>query len=205
MFPLELVAFPGEELKLHIFEPRYKQLFSECEHEQRTFGIPAYIDGKIAEYGTEMELVQIYKRYPDGELDVLTAGMRAFHLERFIREVPDKLYAGAEVTPLENDSTTFPVTMAELVRQYERLHKLLQTPRIRQDLSEPNVSFTIGHELGMTLLQKVRLLSMPKEVDRQLMIVEHLHNIIPLVEAAEQTRKRVRGNGHFVKPPKLDF
>ena len=40
MFPLELVAFPGEELPLHIFELRYQQLLEDCEEEKVTFGIP---------------------------------------------------------------------------------------------------------------------------------------------------------------------
>ncbi|RZK88875.1 MAG: peptidase, partial [Hymenobacter sp.] len=26
LFPLNLVAFPGEKLNLHIFEPRYREL-----------------------------------------------------------------------------------------------------------------------------------------------------------------------------------
>ena len=33
LFPLELVVFPGEFLKLHIFEPRYRQLIQECRDE----------------------------------------------------------------------------------------------------------------------------------------------------------------------------
>ena len=56
LFPLKLVAFPGEQLNLHIFEPRYKQLFRECEENQITFGIPAFIDNKIMDIGTELKL-----------------------------------------------------------------------------------------------------------------------------------------------------
>ena len=29
IFPLRIVVFPGEEVNLHIFEPRYKQLIKE--------------------------------------------------------------------------------------------------------------------------------------------------------------------------------
>jgi Lon protease-like protein len=205
LFPLELVAFPGEQLKLHVFEPRYKQLFAECESEGQTFGLPAFVDGRLAEYGTEMRLVQVFNRYPGGELDVLTEGVRVFHLERFVRETPGKLYAGAHVTFIENDSMSYPVTQEEVARQYRRFHELLQSPATREDFSKPNVSFEIAHEIGMTLIQKVKLLSIPREADRQLAIVEHLHNVIPMVEAAENTRKRVRGNGHFHKPPPLEF
>ncbi|MEO1628994.1 MAG: LON peptidase substrate-binding domain-containing protein, partial [Bacteroidota bacterium] len=44
LFPLKLVVYPGEQLNLHIFEPRYKQLIRECEQNKVTFGIPAFIN-----------------------------------------------------------------------------------------------------------------------------------------------------------------
>ena len=46
LFPLSLVVFPGEELRLHIFEPRYKQLIHDCTTDNITFGIPPYFEGK---------------------------------------------------------------------------------------------------------------------------------------------------------------
>ncbi|MEO1254003.1 MAG: peptidase, partial [Bacteroidota bacterium] len=30
LFPLSIVAFPGEAVNLHIFEPRYKALVNDC-------------------------------------------------------------------------------------------------------------------------------------------------------------------------------
>ncbi len=38
IFPLALVVYPGEELNLHIFEPRYKQLITECHELKKNFG-----------------------------------------------------------------------------------------------------------------------------------------------------------------------
>ena len=37
IFPLAIVVFPGEKLNLHIFEPRYKQLITECHEQKKTF------------------------------------------------------------------------------------------------------------------------------------------------------------------------
>ena len=78
LFPLQLVVFPGEKLKLHIFEPRYKQLVGECRDEKMTFGLPAFFDGRVAEYGTEMRLLTIFKTYDDGRMDIMTEGVAAF-------------------------------------------------------------------------------------------------------------------------------
>ena len=80
VFPLSLVAFPGERLNLHIFEPRYKQLIQDCQDEGKTFGIPAYIDDHLNEFGTEMELTSIEKVYEDGSMDIKTRGVQVFRV-----------------------------------------------------------------------------------------------------------------------------
>ena len=40
MFPLRIFLFPGEQTTLHIFEPRYLQLITECLENNVCFGIP---------------------------------------------------------------------------------------------------------------------------------------------------------------------
>ena len=81
-FPLKLVAFPGEELNLHIFEPRYRQLLADAEQNGVTFGICTYIN-QLTGYGTEVRLEKIYKRYEDGRLDIKTRCLSAFQIQTF--------------------------------------------------------------------------------------------------------------------------
>ena len=204
LFPLQLVVFPREKLKLHIFEPRYKQLIGECRDEGIVFGIPAYIDGRVAEYGTEMKLINIFKTYDDGRMDILTEGTAAFRLDEFVREVPGKLYHGGRVTMIANDPEAYAVTTEELAAQYVRLHELMKTDYTRKSFSTKNVSFEIAHEVGLRLSQKVELLSLEREVDRQLLLVNHLHTIIPVLEGVQDTRRRIQQNGHFKTFPPLD-
>ena len=61
IFPLALVVFPGEELNLHIFEPRYKQLVNEQIASKKPFGIPVVINNAIAELGTMVEIIEVTK------------------------------------------------------------------------------------------------------------------------------------------------
>ena len=61
LFPLNVVVFPEEDLNLHVFEARYKQLIQECLQEKSTFGVPVYMDGEIGKYGTEVEIKKIHK------------------------------------------------------------------------------------------------------------------------------------------------
>lgn len=61
IFPLGIVVYPGEQLNLHVFEPRYKQLISACIAEQKPFGIPVVINKKIMEYGTLVQIKKVEK------------------------------------------------------------------------------------------------------------------------------------------------
>ena len=47
LFPLNLIVYPGEDLNLHVFEPRYRELINECLEEETTLGIPAFIKNKL--------------------------------------------------------------------------------------------------------------------------------------------------------------
>ena len=101
LFPLNLVVFPGEELNLHIFEPRYRQLIREAEENRVNFGIPAMIDGNMMNYGTEVKLEIVAKRYKGGELDIKTRGVGLFKITDFYKSVPNKLYSGADIERLK--------------------------------------------------------------------------------------------------------
>ena len=59
IFPLNVVVYPGEILNLHIFEPRYKELVKECFENKKPFGVPAVINGQVAEYGTLVTIREI--------------------------------------------------------------------------------------------------------------------------------------------------
>ncbi|MDZ4860650.1 MAG: LON peptidase substrate-binding domain-containing protein [Candidatus Hydrogenedentes bacterium] len=205
LFPLQLVVFPGEKLKLHIFEPRYKQLIGECRDENATFGIPAYIDGRVAEFGTEMRLLTVFQTYGDGRLDILADGIAAFHLDEFIRDIPKKLYYGAHVTMLDNSPETYSVSTEELAHQYARLHEIMKTGYTRDNFTSKNVSFQIAQEVGLTLPQKIELLSIEKEANRQLMLIHHLQSVIPTLEGVQDTRRRIRENGNFKSFPPLQL
>jgi uncharacterized protein len=93
IFPLNLVVYPGEDLNLHIFEPRYKQLISECVEQKKHFGIPSVVKDKMAELGTVMEVREVVKVHENGEMDIKTKGLNVFRVLEAITSVPDKLYS----------------------------------------------------------------------------------------------------------------
>src|ERR1700741_1223533 len=80
IFPLGIVVYPGENLNLHIFEPRYKQLISECHTSKKPFGIPTVIEGKVQDNGALVEIIELSAVHENGEMDIKTQGVRVFRI-----------------------------------------------------------------------------------------------------------------------------
>ena len=97
VFPLEIVVYPGEQLNLHIFEDRYKQLINECYAEKKSFGIPSVINKRIGELGTLVKITEIAEVYEDGRMDIRTQGISVFRILEVVQSIPNKLYSGAIV------------------------------------------------------------------------------------------------------------
>jgi uncharacterized protein len=103
MFPLSTFLFPGEELPLRIFEPRYIELIQDCEKSGMKFGIPFTNDDEITSYGCEVELQSIVAKNSLNEMVVLIKCVRNFHLLDFNDELPNKLYGGGIIEYVEDD------------------------------------------------------------------------------------------------------
>ncbi len=83
LFPLELVALPGELVPLHIFEERYKTMMSSCLEDESEFGIVWLADDGLREIGCAMAIEEVLERMDDGRMNLLTRGTRPFRvLER---------------------------------------------------------------------------------------------------------------------------
>ncbi len=203
-FPLKLVAFPGEQLNLHIFEPRYKQLTRECLNEGKTFGIPVYHENEIMDFGTEMKVTRLVRTYPTGEMDVNTVGLRAFKIHSFEEQVKGKLYAGGKVSFLENrmdgDTEDF-VRLRKLVKQLVGLIRMDD----KLDVDMMTHSFEMAHKMGLSLEQEYDLLQMTRESQRQEYMINHLERALPIVMEMEQAKEKIKMNGHFKHLDPLNF
>jgi Lon protease-like protein len=83
LFPLGLVALPGELIPLHIFEERYKTMMSECLAAEREFGIVWLSDDGLRDIGCACEIDRVLERLEDGRMNLLARGTRPFRvLER---------------------------------------------------------------------------------------------------------------------------
>lgn len=203
LFPLKIVAYPGEELNLHIFEPRYKQLIGDVLKKDRNFGIPVFLKD-VSEYGTAVQITEVSKAYDDGKMDIKTRGISVFKIEQFLNPIIGKLYAGAKVSYLENVDDGDP-SLTEKIRM--DLEHILSNANVSQHLYfGKNFSiYKIAHIIGLSLEEEYQLLKMQHEKDRQEYVLHHLDKIIPQVERIKEVKKRISGNGHFKNLDPLNF
>ncbi|MDF2156971.1 LON peptidase substrate-binding domain-containing protein [Algoriphagus sp. CAU 1675] len=202
LFPLKLVVFPEEDLNLHIFEPRYRELLSDVEKHRISFGICTYID-QLTGYGTEVRLVKVEKRYDDGRLDIKTKGVRVFKLKSFDNPTSGKLYAGGEVQFLQNDPVVSDALNREFIFYLKEMLYLLNYPgKVNPDTVN---SFTYAHKLGLKLEEESELHQMDKESERMEYLVHHFKRMIPVIKAVEEAKEKIKLNGHFKHLDPLNF
>jgi hypothetical protein len=202
LFPLNIVAFPGEAVNLHIFEPRYRQLIADCLRDGSTFGIPSHVLNTI-ELGTEVKIVEVSNEYPDGRMDIKTQGLHVFHVEEFHNPWKDRLYAGGTVElkeTIEDKDLTKLILFKELVSE---LFGWLKEVKI--DTSEIESVFDIGHKIGFKLEEEYMLLEMKTETERLRFAIDHLQKLIPALERAQSAQNRIKQNGHFKHLDPLKF
>lgn len=197
IFPLGIVVYPGENLNLHIFEPRYKQLISECHEQKKPFGIPTVIEDKMQDVGSMMTITKISKIHANGDMDIKTKGEKVFRILEVIKEIPDKLYSGAIV----NYPDTYEQGNAELMRKVmtgiRDLHKLLKVTKKFDKPDEEIKCYEIAHHIGLSLEEEYELLGLLDERQRQEYLKRHLAKVIPMVAGMEQLKEKIKLNGHF--------
>ena len=197
IFPLGIVVYPGENLNLHIFEPRYKQLIKECHEQKKPFGIPTVLEDKLQDIGSMVTIAKISKVHDNGDMDIKTKGEKVFRILEVIKEIPDKLYSGAIV----NYPDTYEQGNADLMRKVmagiRDLHKLLKVTKKFEKPDEEIKCYEIAHHIGLSLEEEYELLGLLDERQRQEYLKRHLAKVIPMVAGMEQLKEKIKLNGHF--------
>jgi len=203
LFPLQSVVFPGENLPLHIYEDRYRQLIDDCEATGFTFGIPAYIDNRM-EFGTEVELTAIVKEYPSGAKDVICKGLRVFRIQRFFQMDFDRVYANGDVEFLDDIDDGEDTQREQLIAMIEELYLHLDVPPPKISAATIN-SYSLAHKMGLSVEQEYTLLKLNSEKNRLAFLLNHLCITIPIVQELNRTKFTIEMNGHFRNFDPLDF
>jgi Lon protease-like protein len=197
IFPLGIVVFPGEDLNLHIFEPRYKQLITDCFAEAKPFGIPTVLKNGLSERGTLVEVKEIVEVYEDGKMDIKTKGVSIFRILEVVKTIPDKLYSGAIVNYPANEESKKVLLLQKVVRNIKDLHAVL---KLKKDFKKPDnelVSYDMAHHVGLSLEEEYEFAGLFREDQRLEYLKRHLMKVLPVVNEMEQLKDRIKLNGHF--------
>jgi Lon protease-like protein len=205
IFPLGIVVFPGEAVNLHIFEPRYKQLITECFAAKKPFGMPVVLENSIQEYGTLVEVVEIVKTYDDGKMDIKTKGIQVFKMLELIKEIPDKQYSGAIVNYPQNVYTTNKILIKKIITSLRQLHNVLHVNKDFKKADEELISYDIAHHIGLSTKQEYDLLLLLTEMQRLEFLRRHLNKTLPLAAQMEALKEKIKLNGHFKNLTSFDL
>jgi Lon protease-like protein len=131
LFPLRTVLFPGMQLPLQVFEPRYRQLVAECMETAEPFGVSliregAEVGGPAVPYsiGTTARIESVTPG-PDGRLHLATVGERRF---RILELHTDRPYLWADVEyPLDEPATVPEASLERARRGLARIRRLRAT------------------------------------------------------------------------------
>jgi Lon protease-like protein len=194
LFPLDVVLFPGMPLPLHIFEPRYKEMISDCIAQQHPFGVVRAIEESLAEVGCTAEIVTVVKEYPDGRLDLVTEGRERFELLRVSQR---RSYLQGEILVIEDEPGAPP--QEDTSRAIQLHSELLAIAGATQDISgaDPSsLSFYLAGSLALDLDFKQKLLSLRSEAERLSLLINYFETIVPNIQRAARAREKAGGNGH---------
>lgn len=187
LFPLDLVLLPGAPLPLHIFEPRYKEMISECLAHKKPFGIVRASDDGVAGIGCTAEILSVTKKYDDGRLDILTRGVDRFEVLEVNEE---RAFLRAEISLVEDDEPARAEQL--LIEQAVRLHaeivRIAGAKLSETDETAVNLSFLLAGSLPLDLDFKQNLLSTLSETKRLEAVVGYLEAVLPGLRRAAKAR-----------------
>ncbi len=162
-FPLNIFLLPGEQMPLHIFEPRYRQLFNEAESENVQFGLP-FEDANLKRgYVSICRLLEVSKRYTTGELDVIIESLTIGKLKSFESAYPSKLYPGGVVIN-EKDSYLNTTPIDEVSEAFEKYISLIEG-KMPLDVTDFRL-VDIAASLKLSSTDKIKLID-TENVDKQ--------------------------------------
>jgi len=196
LFPLNLVLYPGEQLPLHIFEERYKELSHYCLDHDVAFGIIRSAEGTLAEVGTTARIEEIVSRYEDGRMDIRVTGEERF---RLLEVHDEKSYYTADVVLIDEEQQDLNLDLKErVITQHMKLLELAGRT-VRPDLyqDEEALSYVLAQNAALDGAQKQELLEIEGENERIRYLIDHFESLIPRVEEKEDVHRRIRSNGHF--------
>jgi Lon protease-like protein len=202
LFPLGIVALPGESVPLHVFEDRYKRMIERCMgaepgSPEREFGIVWLSDEELKQIGCACEVERVLERMDDGRLNILARGTRPFRLLERQDDLPYPAGVVEFLTDEENgpEADTDDVAGASARELYV---ELVEQATDRQ-LSAEEVGAMDAYGMAGTVEfgtdAKQELLELRSESARLRLLALLLRAAIKRLELIDRAQTRAQSNG----------
>jgi ATP-dependent Lon protease len=198
LFPLQLVLLPREQVPLHIFEPRYRELVGECLRENREFGLLLEDEAGRREIGTRAGVIEVLQFFEDGRMNVVIEGRERF---RLMELTGGRSFLTADVESLDDEED--PAGHDDVHRAvalFRRLVEIADAEIEDPDLDSPTLSFELASRIDFSPEVKQELLELTSERTRLRRLAELMERAIGTIEREREVRERAAGNGR-VSPP----
>jgi ATP-dependent Lon protease len=197
LFPLDLVLLPGERVPLHLFEPRYRQLYADCVLDDQPFVLVQTGPTGPADVGCSARFETLVRRFEDGRLNVIVQGVEPVGL---VEESEGRLYFSAKVRALADDPAQAPPELA--ARVLSRFRTLAGLPDDARPPAPDGVplSYAIAGAFELPSGPKQELLESRDAGRRLAMVDEILSAVDQEVQHARLAAERASANGKVTTP-----
>lgn len=193
LFPLQLVLLPGEQVPLHIFEERYKELIDECLAEDLEFGLVYADDDGIREVGTRAVVVEVLTRFEDGRLNVVVEGTERFRLLGLTSG--RSFQTGDTDEVVDGEDSAEPEDVSRALALFGRLRELTGSDVEVPPAETNQLSFVLAGRVELAPEVKLELLEELSERVRLRRVGELLEIACAAVERQRQAAERAATNG----------
>jgi Lon protease-like protein len=202
LFPLGIVALPGESVPLHVFEDRYKRMIERClsadpDSVQREFGIVWLSDEELKQVGCACEIERVLERMDDGRLNILARGTRPF---RLLERQDDLPYPAGVVEFLDDETIEEQADADEVAGASAReLYGELVEQATDRTMSAEEVGAMDAYEMAGTVEfgtdAKQELLELRSESARLRLLALLLRAALKRLELIDRAQARAQSNG----------
>ena len=194
LFPLGLVLLPTEQVPLHIFEPRYRELITECLDQDEPFGLVFADDDGLRRVGTLASVVEVTDRFDDGRLNVVVEGGARF---RLVELTEGRSFHTGTIEPLGDlEDPPSPEDVERATTVFSRLVQLTGAEVEPPDVESGQPSFAIAARFELAPDLKLELLEQTSERQRLVRLCEILESAAASVERQREVAELAQTNGH---------
>ena len=193
LFPLEIVALPHEEVPLHIFEPRYRTMIAQCLESGSEFGIVWASEDGLRQVGCACEIAEVLERMPDGRLNLVARGTRAFRIEA--RQDEMAYPAGTVEFLIDKEEAADSGTADSAHEAYSELVEQATDRTLEPDELVAMSAYEMAATVDFGLEAKQGLLDLRSENARMRLVARLFRAAIKRLAFIERAQERARSNG----------